>query len=126
MDEAPPRRSLRRTVATAVLVVGAIFIGNFLCTERDRVAPVEIRYVLPAPRPERIDVRMTPEGASEPVATYFQRPTTGEAVNRTRLEPGSYQLDITLTWAKGARSVKRPIEARRDGIVTVDLTGERP
>lgn len=107
-----------------VLVLGAVLIGNHFCTERDKVVPVEIRYRLPAPRPEKIEVRVLRAG--DVAATYLQRPTSGEAVHETRLPPGLYELDVTLTFGAIERRVARTVEARRDAVITVDLSGERP
>ncbi len=126
-ERPPRRRSWRRHVASLVLLIGALLIGNYVCVTRDRLASIEIRYRLgdpPAARSLVVEVR--PRGRGEVVATFRREGPLPETVHRTRLAPGLYDLEITVQADGRTRTVVRPIEARRDGVVTVDLSGERP
>jgi hypothetical protein len=118
-------RSIRRHIAGLVLLVGAILVGQYLCAQRDRVVPVEIRYRLPDPPPARIAVDYVPAGGTERVA-YFARDASPLVVHTTRLPAGMYRAQIELAFASGSRRVERPIEILRDAVITVDLQAVRP
>jgi hypothetical protein len=128
-DEEPPRRrSWRRRVASLAVLIGVLVLGNYLCLGRDQPSRVEIHYRMgdpPVARSLAVDVK--PRGKVEVVANFRRDEALPDTVHRTTLRPGLYDLEITLTDAEGrARTVVRPIEARAESVVTVDLSGEKP
>jgi hypothetical protein len=125
-EEARQPWSLRRRIASALLLVGILFLGNHFCASQGKIVTVEIAYHLGSPPiARRIDVALVPRGATEPVVTFWRDPALPVTTHHPRLAPGMYVAEITLTRADGTtRRVTRPIEAMGDASITIDLEGE--
>lgn len=122
MVEPQRKRSLRRQLATLILLIGILFLGNQLCVAANEVVKVDVHYTVPEPPPARIDVDLVPRAGGERSAYFMKDAPEAVAVQHARLPPGDYLADITLTWADGTvRREQRPIEVRTDATIEIDL-----
>src|SRR5262249_21125326 len=110
------------------LLIGGLFLGNYLCVQRNRLVTVEVQYLLgDPPVARRIDVEIVPKGGTEPVVTYYRDPAAPTTAHKPRMAPGLYTARITLTRADGTTHlVERTLDLRPDdSTVTIDVSGER-
>jgi hypothetical protein len=92
--------SLRRRIASLVLLVGAVLVGAHLLSARDKLVPVAMTYALPA-GVVRLEVEIRRPGGGETVARFMSRPGgKRELRHTTRVPPGELEAEIELEWAQ--------------------------
>ncbi len=86
--------STKRRIATAIALIGAIFVGNLLAGVWPR--DVEVAYRL-APGVTELDVDYLQEGEAVASARFKQRDTKIAVVRHSvRLQPGEYEVRFTV------------------------------
>lgn len=112
--------SKRRRIAGLVLLIGALFIGARLFQSSSSLASVTIAYQLP-PGTQALEARIARAAGGAPVAEFQTKLVGDEVRQKTRLTPGAYDVNVTLTVAGAARTEKRRIDVTGDGTITIDL-----
>lgn len=116
----------RKRLAGLVLLVGAILVGGKLITATQRLATVQVHYLV-GPGVAALDASYRPRNGGPEVAHFATRLVSPDVAHRPRMPPGLYDVDVTLTFTTGTSAVaRRSIEASDGVIVTVDLRDLMP
>jgi len=113
----------RKRLAGLVLLLVVLAIGARFMSAPTLVH-VDIHYRLGDRPVEALDAIVRRPGDREEVARFSTRLVGREVVQRPRLRPGFYEVEITLAFPDGRRrTVSRTIEARKGADITLDLAG---
>jgi hypothetical protein len=115
--------STRRRIATVIAVIGVLFIGSRLASVWPR--DVEVAYQV-GPGVSELDVDYLHEGEAVASARFRRGPQqTGLFRHTVRLQPGEYEVLITLYREGGAAELDRSLAAPAPGVVRFDLRSTR-
>jgi len=114
--------STKRRIATAVALIGVVFVGNLLARAWPR--SVEVAFTLD-PGVTEVDVDYMQEGKAIASARFQQPDTTTTVVRHiVRLQPGEYQARITVYRADGPASEHaKVLSVPAKGLTRFDLKG---
>ena len=118
--------SARHRIATIVAIVGVLIVGNGLLKAWPR--EVEVAYEV-GPNVTELDIDYLQSGSAVTSVRFNQAPQNTRVFRHTaRLQPGEYQIHITLYGRDGSASEEsRRLLVEGRGVTRFDLrgTGER-
>ena len=112
--------STRRRIATVIAVIGVLFVGSRLANAWPR--DVQVSYEID-PEVSGLDADYVQDGESVASARFRQNDEEPGFFGHTvRLQPGEYQIHITLYgYDDGAAELRRSLTSPASGIVRFDL-----
>lgn len=113
--------TLRRRIASIILLVGAVLLITRFVGHRDELVPVVIVYDLGERQAERLEAIVRRPGTDDELARFVRHGASEKVRQKTRLRPGDYEIEIVVVGGGEPIRTRRTIQVHRDAVITVRL-----